>query len=59
MDIWSGEERGKILSLIVRANGVAEDLYAETATSKNRVTIDQYYKERDEFIAWLKDQEIR
>ncbi len=60
--MWVGEseERKRLLTLIVRANAVAEDLYAETSTSKNRPTLAIYYKERDEFVEWLahKDLEV-
>ena len=55
--IWGSEERTRLLVLIVRANAVAEDLYAETSTSKNRPTLARYKKERDEFVKWLTHEE--
>ena len=51
--MWSSEEQKRLLMVLVRANAVAEDLYAETATSKSRPSIAKYYKERDEFVKWL------
>ena len=55
--VWQSEERKRLLTLIVRANAVAEDLSVETTTSKHRPTLTRYYKERDEFVEWLIAQE--
>jgi len=53
--LWESEERKRFLDVLVRANAVAEALYAETTTY--HPSLARYHKERDEFVKWLQTKE--
>ncbi len=52
MNIWTSEERKRLLDVFVAANAMAENYYAD-GIGEGHPSIQRYHRARDEFTEWL------